>query len=89
MILIQSQIKKSQYAHLDPIIDVLISNGNSIVPGNKRWNKTKDGWLCVLSKPIDFSLVTSGFVLPPNVKCYPNRGSISCGTTWAAIVESR
>jgi hypothetical protein len=75
MIEIQSEVKENKYAHLDPLVDLLIINGNSIVDGNSRWSKTKDGWLCVLSKPIDFSLIRREFKLPPKIKCYPSRGS--------------
>ena len=89
MIEIQSQLKGSKFAHLDPIVDSLIKHGNSIVSGNSRWIETKDGWLCVLSKPIDFSLISREFKLPPSIKCYPSRGSIACDTTWSAIIESR
>ena len=89
MIEIQPQAKENKFAHLDPIIDSLIINGNSIVEGNSRWSETKDGWLCVLSKPINFSLIEREFKLPPKIKCYPSRGSITCDTTWSAIIESK
>lgn len=89
MIEVQPIINGSKYAHLDPIVDILLSEGNSIVLGNKRWQKTKDGWLCVLAKPIDFSLIKCKLKLPPSIKLYPDRNSISCDITWSAIVKTK
>lgn len=89
MIKIEVQASENKYAHLDPIVEALISNGNSIVAGNSRWPKTKDGWICCLSNPIDFSFIENEFALPSKIKCYPDRGTIACDTTWSAIIESR
>jgi hypothetical protein len=76
-----------KYEHLDPIVDALIADGNEIV-GEERWKKTKDGWLCVVKDPINFSLVKQLFELPSTINCYEDRGTISCATTWSAIIEA-
>lgn len=78
---------KPPYAHLDPIVDALLSGGN-VLANKRRWVETKDGWLCVLKEPIDFQLVRNSFVLPKTIELFEKIGSVSCSLTWSAIIES-
>ena len=52
------------YAHLEPIVDLLLKGGNKLALPY-RWGENRTGYFCFLEKPIDFTLIESAFLLPP------------------------
>lgn len=72
------------YAHLEPIVDLLLANGNQLARPY-RWGENRTGYYCFLSKPIDFDLIESAFVLPQTVSLDRSEGSVECDVTWASI----
>ena len=72
------------YAHLEPIVDLLLKSGNKLALPY-RWGENRTGYFCFLEKPIDFTLIESAFLLPPNVRLAREEGSVECDTTWASI----
>jgi hypothetical protein len=63
------------YNHLQPIVDLLIANGNeSRHP--ETFYPTKDGWLCSLKKKIDFDLLRDNLEIPESIKLDEEDGSI-------------
>jgi uncharacterized membrane protein len=72
------------YAHLEPIVDLLLANGNQLARPY-RWGENRTGFYCFLSKPIDFDLIESAFVLPQTVRLARSGGRVECDVTWASI----
>ena len=72
------------YTHLEPIVDLLLKGGNKLARAY-RWGEDRTGYHCFLEKPIDFALVESAFLLPPNVRLARDEGSVECDITWASI----
>lgn len=72
------------YAHLEPIVDLLLANGNALALPF-RWGENRTGFFCSLSKPIDFDLIETTFSLPSTVRLARVEGNVECDVTWACI----
>jgi hypothetical protein len=72
------------YSHLEPIVDLLLKEGNELARGY-RWGENRTGYYCFLVKPVDFDLIESTFLLPPNVRLDRDEDSVECDVTWASI----
>lgn len=57
---------RAVYCIFDPVIDLLLKNGNEL-RDQFRWGANQTGFTCVLKRPINFDLIDSTFILPPNV----------------------
>jgi hypothetical protein len=73
------------YSHLDPIVDLLLANGNRLAHEFK-WGENRTGFFCHLRKDLDFDLIDKTFELPPFVRQHRENNSIECDKTWATIV---
>jgi hypothetical protein len=76
--------KESTYAHMLPIVELLLRHGNALAE-NGPFYQDRDGWRCDLCRPIDFQLVRSSFILPASTKLVPEHDSILCLNTWTVI----
>lgn len=72
------------YAHLQPIVDALLANGNVLRDGS-GWHQDRDGWRCDLRDPIDFALVRERFALPKTIRLSPADDAILCEISWIEI----
>jgi hypothetical protein len=72
------------FAHLQPIVDVLIANGNSYAHASGFF-RTQAGWLCELKRPLDFDLIGRIFLLPDSIELVEANGSIWCRNCWSEI----
>ncbi len=72
------------YSHLEPIVDLLITHGNSL-SGDLRWRENRTGFFCVLLNPIDFDLVSATFDIPSFIRFDYENGAIECDQTWSSI----
>jgi hypothetical protein len=70
------------YVHLLPIVEALIAEGNASADG---FHGTKDGYLCLMQKPIDFNFVRERFALPPSIELMNETNEIFCTKTWCRI----
>jgi hypothetical protein len=75
------------YEHLQPIVDALIRSGNKL-SRRDRWGSSKEGFVCYLQEPIDFTLVRAMFSLPESIVLSEQRDLIACSKTWATIYGS-
>lgn len=76
------------YAHLEPIVSALLASGNELAR-SERWGSTKDGYVCFLVNPIDFSLVRANFDIPESIVLSEKNNLIACRKTWATIYGSK
>lgn len=72
------------YAHLQPIVEALLSGGNESMYDDLFF-LDKDGWRCDLKKSIDFDLIKSQFDLPGSISLSETHDSILCENTWIEI----
>ncbi len=72
------------YEHLEPIVDFLLLNGNTLAR-DYRWGENRTGYFCLLVNPIDFDLLLREFNFPPYVKFVISENSIECDKTWSSI----
>lgn len=75
------------YAHLEPVVDLLLQHGNELALPY-RWGENRTGYFCHLVKTIDFELIESELVLPSHVRLSREEGSVECDVTWASIKGS-
>jgi hypothetical protein len=80
------------YEHLKPIVQALISAGNrpskahgSVPTDEFGFYHDKDGWICVLSDPINFALIEADFELPPSIELNEEENTIFCRRSWIEI----
>jgi hypothetical protein len=66
------------YALLEPILDLLLSNGNEIATPY-RWGSNPTGYFAILKRPIDFDMVESSFELPDGMLLNRHFGEIDYG----------
>lgn len=72
------------YSHLEPIVDFLLSDGNSLT--NKyRWGSNWDGYYCDLTKAINFSRLEEVFDFPKSIMLAKERNVIFCEKTRCVI----
>lgn len=67
-----------RYALLDPVLDVLLANGNELSTAY-RWGSNPTGYFAMLKRPIDFGLIESKFELPSAVVLNREYGEIDYG----------
>ena len=75
------------YAHLLPIVELLVRDGNSPVT-QEAFYEDRDGWRCDLRLPIDFALIQSAFEFPRSIALSQERDAILCQHTWTVIAGS-
>ena len=73
------------YSHLEPIVDLLLTNGNSL-SHEYRWGENRTGFYCHLQHRLDFDLIESTFEFPSFVRLNRQNDSVECDQTWASIV---
>lgn len=73
------------YAHLQPIVDVLVENGNEITTDPAGFYLTQGGWVCDFRYPIDYALLEAAFVLPSTVHFGQKVNAVLCDRSWAEI----
>ena len=80
------------YEHLKLIVEHLISRGNSpsvsrggYPPDALGFYMTQGGWICDLSKKIDFEFIEREFDLPDSIKRDYNNDTIFCEASWIEI----
>jgi hypothetical protein len=80
------------YEHLKPIVQALIADGNrpskahgSIPVDELGFYHDRDGWLCVLRDPINFTLIATEFELPSSIKFNEKENAIFCERSWIEI----
>jgi len=88
MIQAQSGDTINPLAHLEPIVEALINSDNSVI-GQGVFNFDRDGWYCLLDKPIDFDLLESLFEFPKNIQLSRKDDSILDTGTWIEIRGGR
>jgi len=71
------------YAHLEPIVDALIEDGNQLI--NTKFYTTRDGWRCDLEKPINFELLKEKFEFPKSIELLEEKDAIVCRNSWIEI----
>ena len=72
------------YSHLEPIVDLLLSNGNSLAK-DYRWGENRTGFYCFLQAPLDFDLIEKSFAIPESIRLDRENDVIECDHTWASI----
>jgi hypothetical protein len=72
------------WANLEPIVQALVASGNFTL-GEGVFNFDKDGWYCLLGKPIDFDYLDSLFIFPDNIRVSRADASIVDISTWIEI----
>ena len=72
------------YAHLEPIVDALIGDGNEVTI-NTKFYMTRDGWRCDLKKPINFVLLREKFEFPKSIELLEEKDAIVCRNSWIEI----
>lgn len=73
------------YSHLEPIVDLLLANGNRLA-NDFKWGIDRTGYYCHLVERLNFDLVDKSFEIPPFIKLNRQNDSIECAQTWAVIV---
>jgi len=73
------------YSHLEPIVDLLLDNGNGL-SHDYKWGEDRTGFYCHFRLPLDFELIEKAFELPPFVTLNRQSDSVECQRTWASIV---
>ncbi len=72
------------YAHLDPIVDFLISNGNYLARDFK-WGENRTGYFCFMAEKIDFDRIEQLFIIPDFIRLDRENDAIECDQTWTSI----
>ena len=67
MLLAEAPPQQMPYAHLDPIVDYLLANGNKLAY-DFRWGSDREGFYCHLLDPIDFDGLERNFVFPSTIR---------------------
>jgi len=76
-----------EYAHLEPIVDALIEDGNELTI-NTKFYMMRDGWRCDLKEPIDFDLLKDMFDFPKSIELLEGEDAIVCRNSWIEIKGS-
>jgi hypothetical protein len=72
------------YAHMETLVDFLLSNGNSLAR-DERWHNDMAAQICFLAQPLAFELIESHFELPTCISINKQRNVIECDETWRTI----
>ena len=73
------------YSHLEPIVDVLLQNGNYLAH-KYRWGENRTGAFCHLSEDLDFDLIERSFEIPSIIRLLRDSNTIECDVSWATIL---
>lgn len=76
--------KTKPFSHLEPIVIFLQRNGNQAVSPS-LFELDKDGWYCLLEKPIDFDLLDKKFEFPSSISLSRKDNAILDTLTWVEI----
>lgn len=70
--------------HLEPIVQALIDGGNRSV--SYPWfSMDRDGWHCLLAKPIDFDMLLTRFEFPASITLSRKDNAILDTLIWVEI----
>lgn len=72
------------HAHLEPVVDYLLANGNSLAH-TYRWGSNREGYFCHVSNPIDFDGLEAAFEFPPTIVFGKERNVVYCQNTGCLI----
>lgn len=75
---------KSEYSHLQPIVDFLLKNGNRS-SNDFIWGNNRTGYFCHLKNNIDFEAIKNKFEIPESIKINESKQTIDCFNTYALI----
>ena len=78
MIELSNKIDGPKYNILEPILKLLLSNGNKIAT-EYRWESSPTGYFCILKNKIDFELIEKTFVVPSSIQLLRDCGEIDYG----------
>jgi len=67
-----------RYALIDPILDLLLANGNQLAT-TFRWGSNPTGYFAILKYPIDFDLIEKNFELPLSIALSRQYGEVDYG----------
>lgn len=75
---------KPMYKHLEPIVDFLLEQGNSLAR-DERWHIDMSAIVCYLKDPIDFEKVKDQFELSNDIELNEEGNWIECAQTMCMI----
>jgi hypothetical protein len=78
MIELSDKCEGPKYNVLEPILELLLGSGNRIAT-DYRWGSNSTRYFCVLTDPIDFSLVEREFRIPASVQLLRKYNEIDYG----------
>lgn len=76
------------HAHLEPVVDHLIANGNAL-SRSFRWGSNREGYFCDLAEPINFAGLEEAFQFPPTIVRNREQNLIYCQKTGCLIQTRR
>jgi len=79
-----SAANQPMYKHLEPIVDFLVANGNSLAR-DERWHTDMSAIVCYLNKPIDFEGIKQHFALSNDIVLNEEGNWIECAQTMCMI----
>lgn len=75
---------ESDYSHMIPIVEFLLSNGN--VSANEYiWGNNRTGYFCYLVNDIDFEDLDKNFIFPESMHIDVEKQIIDCVNTYTLI----
>lgn len=83
----RSEDPSAPYPHLQPVVDLLVSNGNEVEGGGFR--PTQGGWECTFRDPIDLDLVRRECELPDSISLSEQENSLFDRLSWSVIQGPR
>lgn len=79
------------YALLEPLVNALLQRGNTLAregePGSP-FGPSPEGYIAVLSEPIDWDFVTRHFEFPSSVRYVADRDIVYDDVHWTAVYGS-
>lgn len=71
------------FANLLPIVDALVSRGNSVV--DEGFVLNPDGWRCRMADSLDFGIIEELFEVPDNIQLSREHDTVLDRLTWCSI----
>jgi len=78
---------KPEYAHLQPVVDWLLSHGNELAY-DFMWGNNRTGYFCHLKRDIDFEGLEKNFKFPESIVIDKKNQTIDCHNTYSLIAKS-